>query len=213
MLNGCQCVWPDEREARAPFQFPLLLPHHLSLIPRRLQGDVQNSIPAVCVSVEHIIRGRWHLPLSNVNITASNDSYLTKDALTSSMWAPTQSGSCSDMWWRVCMWMLTGQRCWMMGLCSHGSGIVWAVVSHPLVILHFLISTAMEMEGLRSSHQSSGRWGSCVNLNSTAHTPPPLHTHTHTKPHGVVIKCLVQSSSAQCKPVVVISVVGYEWWL
>lgn len=69
----------------------------------------------------------------------------------------------------------------------------------------FLIPPGMEMEGLRSSHPTGGRWGrGCQSSLSYLCT----QTHTHTRSRHAVRKCLVQSSSAHCKPVVVISVLG-----
>lgn len=48
----------------------------------------------------------------------------------------------------------------------------------------------------------------CQSSLNYLYPPAHAHTHTHITPHHVVIKCRVQSSSARCKPVVVISVGG-----
>ena len=74
----------------------------------------------------------------------------------------------------------------------------------------------MEMEGLRSSHPTGGRWGrGCQSSLSYLCSYPThtlslshTHTHTHTRSRHAVRKRLVQSSSAHCEPVVVISVLG-----
>lgn len=124
MLNGCQCVCVClcdlmKEKLMLLFIFPPSS-RHLALIPRRLQGDLQNSVPAVHGCVECITGGGWHLPLSNVNITESSDSYLNKDALTSSILL-VDIHTYED----VCMWLLTGQICWLKSFITC-DWIVWA---------------------------------------------------------------------------------------
>lgn len=56
MLNGCQSVC-DLMKEKPMLSLSFSSFCHLSIIPRRLQGDQQNTIPAVCVCVECITNG------------------------------------------------------------------------------------------------------------------------------------------------------------
>lgn len=102
---------------------------HLSLIPCRLQGDLQNSIPAVGVCVERIVKGGWHSSLCNVNIPFCGD-------------APA-----------LCMWVSQGQMCYIV-VYVHMFGDILLITCGRIfwAACFCLTSPATENEGLRSSH-------------------------------------------------------------
>ncbi len=75
-----------------PFSVPSFLPT-ISLSFPAVSKATCKTASQLCVSVWNVLQEEgWHLPLRNVNITVSNNSYLNKDAPTSNIWASTQTG-------------------------------------------------------------------------------------------------------------------------
>lgn len=109
MLNGCQCVWPDEREAHTPLAVsPALFPAIPLPFPAVSKATCKTAsqlrVAAWNVWPEEDF---WHSPLSNVNICVSIDYYLSADALTSHIKSPFMFSFKND----VCTRTLTHQIC------------------------------------------------------------------------------------------------------
>lgn len=90
---------------------------------------------------------------------------------------------------------------------SHVTALIASGLLLFLIIPHSLFFNLSSYGGGGSEVMSSDQWEVGQRCQST-HAHTHTHKHTHIKPHHVVRKCWVQSSSAHCKPVVVISVLG-----
>lgn len=130
------CVWCDERKAHAPFQFPLLHHHHPSFIPRHLQGDPQNSIPAVHGCGKCFTGGGWR-----VNITVSHELYLYEEVQTG--WKTDNVPECAE-WglWTVflitCGWsVFSGLKSILIQPLGGGAGVSVTHTSAPTHAIMF----------------------------------------------------------------------------